>query len=51
MRQVGRHIEGNYLVVLAEILEGKRLVALVAVNNKQHVATYSLLLYLLNKVL
>jgi hypothetical protein len=31
---VWRHIEGNYLVLLAEILEGKRLVALVAVDYK-----------------
>ena len=46
-----RHVEGDNFVLLTEILEGKRLVALVAVNNEQHIATYPLLLYLLNKVL
>jgi hypothetical protein len=48
---VWRHIEGDNLVLLTEILEGKQLVALVAVNNEQYIATYPLLLYLLNKVL
>ena len=46
-----RHAEGDDLALLTEILEGKRLVALVAVNNEQHMATYPPLLYLLNKVL
>ena len=46
-----RHTEGGYLVLLAEILEGKRLVALVAVDYKQHVATHLPPLYLLNEVL
>jgi len=46
-----RHIESYYLVLLAEILEGKRLIALVAIDNKQHVATYPSPLYLLNEVL
>ena len=27
-----RYTQGNYLILLAEILEGKRLVALMAVN-------------------
>ena len=51
MRQVQRHIEGNNLILLTEILEGKRLIALVAVNYKQYVATYPPPFYLLNKVL
>ena len=46
-----RHTESNYLVLLAKILEGKRLVALVAVDYEQHVATHPPPLYLLNKVL
>ena len=51
MRRMRRHTESYYLVLLAEILEGKRLVALIAINNKQHVATYPPPLYLLNEVL
>lgn len=51
MRQVQRHAEGNNLVLLEENLEGKRLVALVAINNEQHIATHSLLLHLLNRAL
>jgi hypothetical protein len=47
---VHRHAQGNYLALLAKILEGKRLVALVAVKYQQHVATYPLALNLLNKV-
>ncbi len=46
-----KHAEGNNLVLLTEILEGKRLVALVAVNNKQHIATHSAACYMLDKVL
>ena len=34
LRRVWRHTEGNNLAFLAKILERKRLVALVAVNNK-----------------
>ena len=34
VRGVRRHTEGNNLAFLAEILEFKRLVALVAVNNQ-----------------
>ena len=45
-----RHTQGNYLVLLTKILEGKRLVALVAVKYQQHVATYPPALNLLNKV-
>ena len=51
VRGVRRHIEGNNLAFLAEILEFKRLVALVAVNNQQLIASYSSSLYILNKVL
>ena len=45
-----RHAEGNYLVLLAKLLERERLVALVAVKYQQHVATHPLALDLLNKV-
>jgi hypothetical protein len=47
---VRRHAQGNYLVLLVEILEGKRLVALIAVKYQQHIATHPLVLDLLNKV-
>jgi hypothetical protein len=47
---VQRHTEGNYLVLLAELLERERLVALVAVKYQQHVATYPLAFNPLNKV-
>ena len=45
-----RHTEGNYLVLLAKLLERERLVALMAVKYQQHVATYPPALNLLNKV-
>ena len=45
-----RHTEGNYLVLLAKLLERERLVALVAVKYQQHVATYPLAFDPLNKV-
>ena len=45
-----RHTEGDYLILLTEILEGKRLIALMAVKYQQHVATYPPALNLLNKV-
>jgi hypothetical protein len=51
MRQVQRHIEGNNLILLAEILEGKQLVAFIAINNKQAVTTYCTSLCVLDKVL
>ena len=45
------HIEGDNLTLLTEILEFKRLMALVAVNNQQLIASYSSSLCVLNKVL
>ena len=46
-----RHAEGNDLVLLTEILEGKRLVALVAINDKQPMATHPTAFCMLGKVL
>jgi hypothetical protein len=48
---VRRHIESNYLVLLTQILEGKQLVALVAINNQQPVATYCPSCCMLDEVL
>jgi hypothetical protein len=48
---VWRHTESNNLAFLAEVLELKQLVALVAVNNKQPVTTYCTSLCMLDKVL
>ena len=45
------HIEGDNLALLTEILEFKRLIALVAVDNQQLIASYSSSLCVLNKVL
>ena len=45
------HTEGDNLTLLTEILEFKRLIALVAVNNQQPIASYSSSLCILNKVL
>ena len=36
-----RHTECDDVVILAEFLEGELLMNLAAVNNEQHVATYS----------
>jgi hypothetical protein len=41
MQQVRRYIESNNLVLLAVLLEFKRVIALVAINNKQTIASYS----------
>ena len=46
-----RHTESNNLAFLAKILEFKRLIALVAVNNQQLIASYSSSLYVVDKVL
>jgi hypothetical protein len=51
MRQVRRHAESNNLVFLAVLLEVERVVALMAVNDKQAVATNSPPLYMCIKVL
>jgi hypothetical protein len=48
---VQRYAESNSLVLLAVLLEYKRLIALVAVNNKQLVSAYNLPLCILIKVL
>jgi hypothetical protein len=41
MRRVRRHTESDNLVLLAVLLEFERVVALVAINNKQTIASYS----------
>ena len=46
-----RHAEGDNVAFLTQILEGERLVALMTINNKQPVTTYSLSLCMLDKVL
>ena len=51
MRQVRRHVESNNLVLLAVLLEFKQVVALVAINSKQTIASYSPLLCVRIKVL
>jgi hypothetical protein len=48
---VRRHTESDNLVLLAVLLEFKRVVALVAVNNKQTIVSYSPLLCVSVKVL
>jgi hypothetical protein len=48
---VQRHIESNNLILLTVLLEIKRVVALIAVNNKQLVSAYNPPLYMLIKVL
>jgi hypothetical protein len=51
MRGVWRHTESNNLAFLIEVLELKRPVALMAVNNKQLVTAYCTSLCMLDKVL
>ena len=51
MRGVWGHTEGDNLALLTEILEFERLMALVAVDNQQPIASYSSSLCVLNKVL
>ena len=34
-----RHAESNYLALFTEVLEGKRVIALMAVNNKELVGS------------
>jgi hypothetical protein len=48
---VQRHVDSNNLVLLAVLLECKRVVALIAINCKQLVAANYPLLYILIKVL
>jgi hypothetical protein len=46
-----RHADSNNLVLLAVLLECERVVALIAINNKQLISAYNLPLYMLIKVL
>jgi hypothetical protein len=48
---VRRHANSNNLIILTVLLEIKRVVALVAVNNKQPMRTNNPPLYILIKVL
>jgi hypothetical protein len=48
---VRRHIDSNNLILLIVLLEYKRVVALIAVNNKELISAYNSLLYMLIKVL
>jgi hypothetical protein len=51
VRQVRRHTDSNNLVILIVLLEIKRVIALMAVNNKQLIGAYNSSLYILVKVL
>ena len=46
-----RHIDSNNLIILIVLLEFERVVALIAVNNKQLISAYNLALCMLIKVL
>jgi hypothetical protein len=48
---VRRHVDSNNLVLLTVLLECERVVALIAVNNKELISAYNSLLYMLIKVL
>jgi hypothetical protein len=48
---VQRHADSNNLILLAVLLECKRVVALIAVDNKELISTYNSPLYMLIKVL
>jgi hypothetical protein len=48
---VQRHVDSNNLVLLAVLLEIKRVVALIAVDNKELISAYNPPLYMLIKVL
>jgi hypothetical protein len=51
VRRVGRHAESNNLVLLTVLLEIKRVVALIAVDNKQLISAYNSPFCMLIKVL
>jgi hypothetical protein len=48
---VRRHIDSNNLILLIVLLEYKRVIALIAVNNKELISAYNPPLYMLIKVL
>jgi hypothetical protein len=48
---VQRHADSNNLIILIVLLEIERVVALMAVNNKEPISAYNPLLYILIKVL
>jgi hypothetical protein len=48
---VRRHVDSNNLVLFIVLLECKRVVALIAVNNKELISAYNSPLYMLIKVL
>jgi hypothetical protein len=48
---VRRHIDSNNLILLIVLLECERVVALIAINNKELISIYNSLLYILIKVL
>jgi hypothetical protein len=48
---VQRHVDSNNLVLLIVLLECERVVALIAVNNKEPISAYNPPLYILIKVL
>jgi hypothetical protein len=51
VRRVGRHAESDNLVLLTVLLEIKRVVALIAVNNEQLISAYNSPFCMLIKVL
>ena len=48
---MGRHAERVDIVLLAELLKFKRIVALIAIKDKQLTRSNYLAIYILNKVL
>jgi hypothetical protein len=48
---VQRHVDSNNLVLLIVLLECERVMALIAVNNKEPISAYNPPLYILIKVL
>jgi hypothetical protein len=48
---VRRHTDSNNLILLTVLLECERVVALIAVDNKEPISAYNPLLYMLIKVL
>jgi hypothetical protein len=48
---VRRHVDSNNLILLVVLLEYKRVVALIAVDNEELISAYNPSLYMLIKVL